>query len=160
MKTHVLLDWEDESDLHVIGVSSHLADYKLAYTVNKHSSYFLKNTSKSMLVLNKNQTGSFYNVFKSNSSKNTAALYLVKNQSFYTISCSVSNDLFGNEINYSQYLIKSLHKWPFLVLSDEQIDWSWVKLIQKQAYISYYQPIDFNIVNKKEQSILRSILYD
>jgi len=159
MSAVILDDWEEETNLGLLAISSHLEDYQLAFTLNKLFRTHLKNKYN---PTNTKKRGRFfiYSVYKSEETKTTPTLYFIDNQSIQESQAEATNTLFNSTGYVQTPLIESLKKWQFLVICTDIV---WLeevikKLISKN--ITYTLKIDIQSLKQNEQSIIYSITYD
>ncbi len=159
MSSFELTDWEDELDLKIIAVASHLEDYQLAYSINKHLGILLTNRPN-LLSIEKNKNNYQFSVFSSKVKSDAPIVYLIDNQSVQAEQISNSGSLFSDSFLYQQTLISTLKKWHYLVV---WVDGIWTKnllTLNQNKNILYSQGIDIKTLTKNEQAIITSLTYD
>ena len=159
MSSFELTNWEDELDLKIIALASHLEDYQLAYSLNKDLGILLTNRPE-LLTIKKNKQSFQFSVFSSKPKSDVPTDYLIDNQSVQTEQISNSGSLFNNSFLYQQTLISTLKKWHYLVVF---VDGIWTKnllTLNQNKNILYTQAVDIKLLTKHEQAIITSLTYD
>jgi hypothetical protein len=159
MSAVILNDWEDETELGIITLASHLEDYQLAFVLNKHFKTHFKNNIDP-INFNRRGRGFKYSVYKSSETKYTPTLFLIDNQSVQESSAEVNHTLFNSTSFIQSSLIESLKKWHYFMISTDA-EWLNEAIGKiKLEDIIYSLSIDIKSLKQNEQSILYSITYD
>ena len=159
MSSFELTDWEDELDLKIIALASHLEDYQLAYSLNKELGILLTNRPE-LLTIKKNKQNFQFSIYSSKPKSDVPTVYLIDNQSVQAEQISNSGSLFNNSFLYQQTLISTLKKWHYLVVF---VDGIWTKnllTLNQNKNILYTQAVDIKLLTKQEQAIITSLTYD
>lgn len=159
MSAFLLTGWENEIDLGIVALASHLEDYQLAYTINQILNTKFKNNINPLSV-DKKKHSYQYSVFKSIDTRTTPLMYLIDNLSFQEDLVTTNNSLLDNASFYQIPLIKTLKKWHYIIISEDVL---WLKQMVKTKNlhnIIYAHQSDIKTLNKYEQTILHSITYD
>ena len=157
MSKHTLSGWEEEDkDVSVILIATHLDDFRLAYSLNKHCSTLFVNVSD---VLNIQKFGENHSFTKyvSNYKSTTNRCYLVHNQIITKSSPATSKGLFANSESIKLPLLKSYSKWPFLLISSSESSQELMNGIRLTPNISAFQAVDFQSLSKYNQNIIYNI---
>lgn len=161
LKKYKLTDWDDESpSTHVLGISSALPDYKLAFVLNKILGNLFFNTPCLYTVSSKKDQKEVYQCFKSNGSHLLSDVYLFVNQSVYKSDYSDNGSLFGDINITTSTFIPRLSKWDYLLISND------IRALSETIYPAIYPIIktiylfDFKYFNKNEQLTLTTFYYE
>ena len=159
MSAVILDNWEDQTNLGILAISSHLEDYQFAFTLNRLFKTHLKNTFYPTNIRKRGRLFN-YSVYKSTETKITPTLYFIDNQSIQESGGEEINTLFNSNIYIQSPLIESLKKWHYIMISS---DINWLENISSELFLNnftYTLMIDIQSLKKNEQSILYSITYD
>ncbi len=159
MTTHLLHDWEEDVDLFVVGISSHLEDYRLAYAINKALGTALVNEAAPFSVFSKKEEQQ-YSLYFSPKNYSLPHFYLVSNQSLPKNNLKNMPTLFSDEGLYRSYLLNRFKKWPYILISEDGAWFDQLNVLRENREISYLHPIIYTTLNKNEQALIKEITYD
>lgn len=156
----MLDDWTDElPEIYILGIHSHLEDFRLAYELNRHQNTFFA-VSQHALTLYDEAAKYEFNYFKNVGKLNTPTCYLIKNQSVYQYSVPDESQHATPLANKQKILIKTKQKWPFMLISH---DLDWLVFLNKQRHPKVFlasQLIEFESLSKSEKETLITLYYE
>ena len=159
MISHQLTKWEDDVNLGIICIASHLEDYRLAHALNKTITTSFKN-KPALLETKQNKKSFAFSVFISEGAQNKPIVFLVDNHSVQLESKIKNNALFNLNPLLQRPVISSLKKWHYILFSEDLAWCGKTKDLLVSKDILYTQIIDNQTLKKSELDLLISLTYD
>ena len=155
-----LNDWhEDDISLSVIGISSHYADYKTAYTINRILQSNLK-CSQEPYCRSTSGLSERFVFYKNNASKVLPDFFLIDNQSLIERNNIALGPLFKESTSSSHKFLKKLVNWDYLLLFT--IDSQAIKPIFQDLLSAFHliQLIEFQSLSKDDRYTFTTFYYE
>lgn len=159
MISHQLTKWEDEIELGIVCIASHLEDYRLAFSLNKTLTTRFRNKPK-LVETTQNKKAFGFSVFVSERSRNKPVVFLVDNHSVQADARNENNTLFNLSPLLQRPVINSLKKWHYIMFSEDLAWCGKINSLLSSKDILYTQKIENNSLKKSELDLLISLTYD
>ncbi len=150
---------DDEKNICVLLLSTHLEDYQLAYTLNKFCSTSFVSVFE-LTQFSKIKSDTFVSLYYNAAKAKLSASYLVNNQLLSKISQPTVEDLFTKPQLKTSPLLKEHPKWPYFLLFSNDLLAEWTTRIKIVRAITASQTIHFQSLSKSDKNIINTFYYE
>jgi len=147
---------EDEKEIGVLLLSTHLEDYRLAYTLNKFCATNFICVSE-LPHYSKIKANTSFSFFYSLASSTLSSCYLVSNQVLNKSYQPILGNLFDKPDSHMIPMLKVFSKWPYFLLFPLEYSNVWNKKLEVVRTITAMQTIDFQSLSKSDKNIIYTI---